>query len=485
MKLRLLVLAISATVGGCSLIPDYHRPAAPVPTQFSSAPGAEQEEPAQAADASTEAVFSDPALRQLVTLALHNNRDLRVAMLNVDAYRAQYHIQRAALLPAVNANASGSRERMPADLSNTGQADISSNYSANLGISAYELDLFGRVRSLSQEAFEGYMASVESQRTAEIALTSSVANAYLIWVADREQLKLAEDTLQTYTQSLELTASSNTVGVTSALDVSRARTSVEGARASATRYQRLVAQDENALVTLLGTQVPSNLPAIPLAKIYITQLPAGLPSQLLEERPDILEAEHRLKAANADVGAARAAFFPQITLTAEAGTASRDLDDLFKGGASSWYFSPSISLPIFNTGSLKASLDYSRVQKEINVANYEKVIQTAFQEVSDGLAARATYAQQVQAQSDLVAASQAYYHLAERRFRIGLDSSLPLLDAQRSLFSAQQSLIDYRLAQRAAEVSVYVALGGRWHIKAHREVQQQLNTGTGRVVLRR
>ncbi|WP_426140338.1 AdeC/AdeK/OprM family multidrug efflux complex outer membrane factor [Pseudomonas sp. DWP3-1-2] len=467
MSKSLISLAVTAFIlGGCSLIPEYNQPAAPVATQYPQGPAYSPTEAANvaAAEQGWRQFFHDPALQQLIQTALINNRDLRVAALNIEAYRAQYRIQRADLFPAVSADGSGSRQRVPADLSTSGQSGISSQYSATLGISSYELDLFGRVRSLSEQALETYFSSEEARRSTQISLVASVANAYMTWQADKELLKLTQDTLKAYEESFRLTSRSNEVGVSSALDLSQARTSVESARVSLAKYQRQVAQDLNSLVLLLGTGLPDNLPpAQPLSAELLSPLPAGLPSDLLQRRPDILEAEHTLKAANANIGAARAAFFPSITLTANAGTTSTDLSGLFKGGSGTWLFQPSISIPIFNAGNLRASLDYSKIQKDINVANYEKAIQTGFQEVSDGLAARKTYTEQLQAQRDFVDANQDYYRLAERRYRIGIDSNLTFLDAQRSLFSAQQSLITDRLSQLTSEVNLYKALGGGWY----------------------
>ncbi|OLF55523.1 AdeC/AdeK/OprM family multidrug efflux complex outer membrane factor [Pseudomonas chlororaphis] len=467
MSKSLLSLAITAAVlSGCSLIPDYQQPEAPVAAQYPQGPAYSPAEAANqaAAEQGWRQFFHDPALQQLIQTALVNNRDLRVAALNIDAYAAQYQIQRADLFPAISANGSGSRQRVPARASGTGESTITSQYSATLGISSYELDLFGRVRSLSEQALQTYFSSEEARRSTQISLVASVANAYMTWQADKELLKLTQETLGAYEESYRLTARSNEVGVASALDLSQSRTSVENARVQLARYTRAVAQDENSLTLLLGTAIPANLPgAQPLSADLLSELPAGLPSELLQRRPDILAAEHNLKAANANIGAARAAFFPSISLTANAGTLSPDVGGLFKGGSGTWSFAPQINIPIFNAGSLRASLDYSKIQKDINVAQYEKSIQTAFQEVSDGLAARQTYNQQLQAQRDFVNANQDYYRLAERRYRIGVDSNLTFLDAQRQLFSAQQALITDRLSQLTSEVNLYKALGGGWN----------------------
>ncbi len=476
MSKSLLSLAVTAFIlGGCSLIPDYQTPDAPVAAQWPQGPAYSPTESANvaAAEQGWRQFFQDPALQQLIQTALVNNRDLKVAALNIDAYRAQYRIQRADLFPAVSANGNGSRQRLPGNLSQTGDSEITSQYSATLGVSAYELDLFGRVRSLTEQQLEIYLSSEEARRSTQIALVASVANAYFTWQADQDLLKLTEDTLKTYEQSYALTLRSNEVGVASALDLSQARTSVEGARVKLAQYQRLVAQDQNSLAVLLGTGVPDNLPAAKdLDSDLLAEVPAGLPSDVLHRRPDIQEAEHLLKAANANIGAARAAFFPSISLTANAGTISPDMGGLFKGGSGTWLFQPQISLPIFNAGALRASLDYSKIQKDINVAKYEKTIQTAFQEVSDGLAARKTFNEQLQAQRDLVSANQDYYRLAERRYRIGVDSNLTFLDAQRQLFNSQQSLITDRLSQLVSEVNLYKALGGGWYEQTGQAQQQ-------------
>ncbi len=458
----------AALLCGCSLTPDYQRPAAPVPGQFPQGSAYQGDALARQPAEDWRAVFQDPLLRQLIDSALANNRDLRVAALNIEAYRAQYRIQRADLLPRVAADATGKRQYLPRGMTGTDQGMISSTYAATLGISAYELDLFGRVRSLTDQALLTYLASEEARRSTQLSLVASVASAYLTWRADQELLVLSEETLAADERSLRLTSAQRRAGTVSALDQIQARTSVDSTRAAVVRYKRQVAQDLNQLTLLVGTSVDSEMAALPLSDEQIAGLPAGLPSDLLRRRPDIVQAEYQLRAANANIGAARAAFFPSISLTANAGSTSPQLSGLFDGGSGTWLFQPQISLPIFTAGSLRASLDYARLQKDIQVAQYEKAIQGAFQEVADGLAARATYQRQLQAQRDLVASNQRYYDLAEHRYRIGVDSSLTFLDAQRSLFTAQQGLISDRLAQLVAEVNLYAALGGGWQEAAER-----------------
>ncbi|MCU0125295.1 efflux transporter outer membrane subunit [Pseudomonas vlassakiae] len=453
---------------GCSLVPDYQRPAAPVPEQFPQGPAYQGDALARQHAEDWRQVFQDPVLRQLIDRALANNRDLREAALNVEAYRAQYRIQRADLLPKVSADAQGKRQYLPRGMTGTDQGMISSTYAATLGISAYELDLFGRVRSLSDQALLTYLASEEARRSTQLSLVASVASAYLTWRADQELLVLSQETLAADQRSLRLTSAQRRAGTVSALDQIQSRTSVDSTRATVARYQRQVAQDLNQLTLLVGTPVEGDLAALPLADEQIAGLPAGLPSDLLRRRPDIVQAEYQLRAANANIGAARAAFFPSISLTANAGSTSPQLSGLFDGGSGTWLFQPQISLPIFTAGSLRASLDSATLQQDIQVAQYQKAIQGAFQEVADGLAARATYQHQLQAQRDLVASNQRYYDLAEHRYRIGVDSSLTFLDAQRSLFTAQQGLISDRLAQLVAEVNLYAALGGGWQEAAEK-----------------
>lgn len=465
MRKTLLCLAAAAALTGCSLIPTYERPAAPVDAAYPQGDAyrgsAGDAQVAPAVELGWRDYFADPRLRRLIEVSLENNRDLRVAALNVEAYRAQYRIQRADLFPEVGATGQGTRQRVPADLSTTGQRVISSQYGVSLGTTAWEIDLFGRLRSLSDAALQQYFASEEARRSTQIALVASVANAYLTMRADEAQLQVTRDTLGTYERTYNLTRRSFEEGVASRLDLRQSQTQVENARASLARYTRLVAQDANALTLLLGTAMPADLPeGLSLYQKLVADVPAGMPSDLLQNRPDILAAEHRLLSANADIGAARAAFFPRITLTASGGTASRQLSGLFDAGSGTWLFSPQITLPIFTAGSLRASLDYAKVQKDINVATYERTVQSAFREVSDGLAARGTYTDQLQAQLRLVEASEDYFRLAEGRYRTGVDSYLTLLDAQRQLFNAQQALIDARFNQLTSEVNLYKALGG-------------------------
>ncbi len=463
MNKSLLSLALMTALTGCSLIPDYQRPDAPVAGDWPQGEAYQQ----SAAQASEQTLgwrefFRDPALQQLIEVALENNRDLRVAALNVDAYRALYRIQRADLLPAVSADGAGTRSRTPGDLSMSGEPAISSQYSATFGVS-WELDLFGRLRSLRDQALEEFFASEAAQRSTQISLIASVANAWLTLQADQALLQVTRDTLKTYEESFGLTQRSFDVGVASALELRQARSAVDSARVSIEQYTRLVAQDRNALTLLLGQNLPAGLPSGDgLERTQLAALPVGLPSDLLQQRPDILQAEFQLRAVNASIGAARAAFFPRISLTGAAGTASRELSGLFDGGSGYWSFSPSISVPIFNAGQLRANLDYAEISRNIQVAQYEKAIQTAFREVVDGLAAQATYTRQVQAQRDLLATSEDYYNLAERRYRTGVDSYLTVLDAQRQLFSVQQQLISDRLAQLTSEVNLFKALGGGW-----------------------
>lgn len=459
MNKTIISLSVALALSGCSLMPDYQRPAAPVAAAV-VAPNASKTAFSDAAAPAWRSFFREAALQQLINTALDNNRDLRAAALNVEAFQAQYRIQQAASLPSVGMNASGTRQRTPADLSRTGSATISSQYAVNVGLSAWELDLFGKIRSLETVALEQYLSTVEAQRSVQMALVASVANAWLTLQADRMRVALSQDTLRAYEQSLSLVQQSAKAGMATAMEVAQSRTAVDGARVSLTQYQRQVAQDENALRVLLGQSELPAVAAVDLERVQWAELPAGVASSVLLRRPDILQAEHSLQAANANIGAARAAFFPSISLTATAGIGSTQLSGLFDNGSGAWVFQPQINLPLFNAGRLQASVDAAVLQKEQRVAQYEQAIQNAFREVSDGLIARTSYREQLNAQQALLASSQEYQRLAEVRYRTGIDSQLTLLDAQRQLFSARQQWVTTRFAQLSSEVALFRALGG-------------------------
>ena len=463
MKIRYLTLAVALALSGCSLIPEYQQPASPVAAEWPQGDAYSGiSAQADTAPLAWKAFFQHPSLRQVIDLALENNRDLRQAALNVDAYRALYRIQRSELLPSIGVDGSGSRQRLPADLSPTGEADINAQYGVSRGTSAWELDLFGRVRSLEGAALERYLATEQNQYAVQTALIGDVATAWLAWNTDNALLELTQATLDSYQQSLGMIEASYEGGIASALDVRQARSLVEQARVQLALYTRQRAQDHNALQLLVGAAVPEALLEAELSTALLADLPAGLPADVLQQRPDIRAAEHQLLAANADIGAARAAFFPSIRLTAAAGTASADLDGLFDGGSGTWSFLPQINLPIFTAGRLKANLEYSEIQQDIHVARYEQSIQNAFREVSDGLAARGTFTAQLQAQSDLVQATDEYYQMAQQRYDEGVDNYLMVLDAQRELFGARQQQLAYQLQQLSSEVALYRALGGGW-----------------------
>lgn len=463
-----IALAVTALATGCTLAPHYERPAAPVAGSFPS--GAAYGGPAAAATAAQVAAadlgwrdfLGDPQLQKLVELALQNNRDLRVAVLNVQASRAQYRIERAALFPVVSGTASGSRSRTPLDLSTT-----PSGYAAeyNVGLSAqWELDFFGKLQSLKNQALYQYLATAQARKAAEILLVSEVANQYLTLRAADEQLKVTDETLQTSQESYRLAKVQFDTGTGSELDLRQAETVIDQAQANYQAQIRSRAQAEDTLVLLVGQPLPADLPA-PLAlddQKILADIPAGLPSDLLTRRPDIVQAEDTLRAANANIGAARAAFFPDITLTASGGSASPTLGGLFKAGTAAWSFAPDLTLPIFNAGSNLANLDLAHIQKNIAIAQYEKAIQTAFQEVADGLAARGTYDEQIKALERNTYANQRTLDLSTLRYKSGVDSYLTVLTAQTGLYSAQQTLISTRLDRLTSLVNLYQDLGGGW-----------------------
>lgn len=462
MTKNLFVLAALAVLAGCSMIPAYERPAAPVAASYPAYGSAAQANlSAPASSVAWQEFFVDEKLKRLIELALANNRDLRVSVLNIEQTRAQYQIRRADQFPSVNGVLSGSRT--PA--ANGGSTNL---YSVGLAVTAYELDFFGRVSSLKESALGQYLATQEGRKTAQISLVAAVANTYLSLLADIELLDLTRQTLATREDSLKLGKLRFDNGVTSELDYRQFESLTEAARVAYAQQQRQRALDENALTLLVGQPLPDELLTIagsamlPALAQPMADVPAGLPSELLVHRPDIRQAEQLLLAANANIGAARAAFFPRIALTVGAGSASSQLSGLLKNGSWGWTLAPQLVLPIFDAGRNQAGLDSARAGRDIAVAQYEKAIQTAFREVADALATRATLGEQLRAQQAQANAEAVRFKLSGLRYQNGIASSLDLLDAQRALFSAQQAVMQTRLAQLQSQVTLYKTLGGGW-----------------------
>ncbi|MEH6435019.1 efflux transporter outer membrane subunit [Massilia sp. DD77] len=461
-KLIVTPLALAMALAGCmSLAPKYERPQAPVAASFPEAPRAATAPASPAAGEAPAAIewqrfFADARLKQLIEQALANNRDLRIAIANIEGARSQYRIQRADRLPTVGAAITGQRQT-------TGEDEpINSVYQAGLTVSAFELDLFGRVRNLSDAALAQYLATEEARKTTQISLIASVANAYLQLLADEELLSLAQRTVQTREESDKLTQLRFENGVSSRLEVQQSRSLVETARTTLAQAQRQRAQDINLLTLLVGQPIAENPAGATLASTELPELPAGLPSDLLASRPDIRAAEQQLIAANANIGAARANFFPRITLTGSVGSASTELSGLFKSGSYGWTFAPQAILPIFDYGRNTAVLGGAKAQRDVAVAQYERSIQTAFREVADALAGQATFSEQLRAQRAVAEAEADRFNLSDLRYRNGAASYLDLLDAQRSLFQAQQLAIQANLLRLQNQVSLYRVLGGGW-----------------------
>lgn len=452
-----------ALLAGCSLAPKYERPSPPVANAFPATEGATPAEVrTSATDLGWKQFFGDPRLQRVIQLTLDNNRDLRVAALNVERVRALYNIQRTALIPSLNATGSVYRQRTPGDLNTTGQSILTTSYSLGAEIPSYEVDFFGRVAILRNQVLQQYLASEDARSNTQISLISGAARQYLILLANDEQLTLAKQTLAAAERSYELIKQTYDAGVSTELDLRTAEAQRASVRASMATIAQQRARAENALVLLMGAPLPADLPpAGSLAtQNLIDDLPAGLPSDLLSRRPDLRAAEHLLQSANANIGIARAAFFPSVKLTAFDGTASAELSGLFEKGSGSWNFAPSITLPIFASGRNKAQLDVAWTEQRIALANYEKAIQTAFRETADALAVRSLIVAQITAQEDRVAAAKRRYDLTRQRFDAGIDAYLEVLLAQQELFGAQQSLIDTRLARLTNLISLYAALGG-------------------------
>jgi outer membrane protein, multidrug efflux system len=470
-KLLIPVFIAAAALSACSMAPRYDRPPAPVASAWPSAPGTgsatavETGEQPHAADIGWRDMFKSPKLQALVAAALENNRDLRIAALNIEAARHTYRIQRSELLPSINASGSFTRQRLSESTSGTGNPATVSSYVAGAGLTAYEIDLSGRVRSLSSSALNRYLATEEGRRAAQTSLVAEVANAYLTYLADNELLQLTDNTLGTRQDSFELIKRSFELGAKSQLEVYQAATLVESARASRAQYQRQVEQDKNALTLLVGREIdPELLKPESLASVSVMEvLPSGVPSSVLLDRPDVRQAEYLLKAENANIGAARAAFFPIISLTGSAGYASSALSGLFSAGSNGvWSFVPQVTMPIFQGGRLLSNLRLAKTNRDIAVARYEKTIQTAFREVADALVARATYTEQLKAQQELVRASESACTITKARYDHGIDSHFALLDARRSYFAAQQIEITVHLESMENLVNLYKVLGGGW-----------------------
>lgn len=464
---RLMLLALAASLCGCLHPHKYDRPALPVPPTWpdgivsdSNAPGA-----LEAINLPWRDFFTDAKLQSVIELALANNRDLRMAALNIEKAQALYRIQRAEQIPTVGVSAAGNLYRLPEKATVGGfsvpQAVTVEQYTVNLGVSSWELDLFGRVRSLKSQALEQYMATEQARAAAQIALVAAVANSYLTLAADREGLRLAQATLDAQQASHDLVLRMRDAGIASDLELNQTRTQVESARADTALFAGRVGLDENLLNLLVGSPVAAGLlPAELGPETSFKKLSSGLTSDVLLKRPDILMAEHQMKAAYANIGAARAAFFPRIALTAGTGFMSSDLSALFTSGAGTWNFAPQVDLPIFDSGSRKANLRVAEVNRDLAIADYEKAIQTAFREVSDSLTLRTRLMEQQDAQAALLQSLEATYQLSDARYKAGIDSYLSVLVAQRSLYGAQQAMVSLRMARLNNLVTLYKVLGG-------------------------
>lgn len=452
-------LAVAGVLGGCTLAPTYERPAAPVEASYPADANGRSE--LAATNLGWRQFFPDQRLQALIAAALENNRDLRTAVLNIEEARAQYQIARADLLPSLNVSSSATRTRVASSQSVTGRPYVGNSYQVGLAIPAYELDFFGRVRSLRDAALASYLSTDEAKKSAQISLVAQVAQAYLAERSYAEQLLLADQTLKSREDDIKLAQKRLDVGASSALDFRLTQTLVEQARIAKAQLERQRAQADNALTLLVGKKIAELPPAQLLSdEKIVSDIPAGLPSDLLANRPDIRSAEQSLLAANANIGAARAAFFPSISLTGSFGSASSSLSGLFESGSGAWSFGPSLSLPIFDFGRNSANLDVAEVRKNKAVVSYEKAIQTAFREVADALVARGSLDDQVKAQEAFLVAEQERKKLTDLRFKNGIASSLDQLDVDRELFSAQQALIQARQLRLNNAIDLYKALGG-------------------------
>lgn len=460
---KLIIPVIILMLASCTMIPEYKRPEAPIPKEWPKGEAyssLKYEELPKVAELKWNDFLVDEKLQKIVEKALSNNRDLRLAALNVERARAYYGIQRAELLPAVDAIGTGTRQRIPAELSNTEKAETISQYSVTFGITSWEIDFFGRLRSLKEMALEQYLAQEATYRAVRLSLISTVANAYYTYATDKENLNLAKQTFKTQQENYELIKKRYEVGIASEIDLHRAKTQVDTAREAVARYTQALAQDRNMLELLSGEPLKDELLPEGLRDVKPPKdISPGLSSEVLLNRPDIIAAEHTLKAYNAQIGAARAAFLPRISLTTLIGTASRELSGLFEAGSKTWTFQPQAVMPLFDAR-VWAGYEASKVEREIALTNYEKTIQTAFKEVADALAVKGTIDEQIDALSSLVNSLRETYRLAKIRYEKGVDSYLGVLDAQRELFQAEQQLNNLMLSKYANLSTLYKVLGG-------------------------
>jgi len=443
------------------MAPKYDRPKAPIPDRWAS--GAVDRPAAGALDVTLlkwREFFTDPKLQRIIEIALANNRDLRLAALNVESARAMYGVKQAELFPAVNAEAGLSKQRSSVDYRSAGASSVTKKYSVDLGITAWEIDFFGRIRNLKKQALEEYLGTEEARRSAQITLVSEVARAYMTIAADRAKLNPARSTLEAQEGVYNIILRKYKVDLVNEIDLRRAQTQVDAAKSDVARYTQQVAQDQNALNLLAGSLVPDEFLPVDLANVSpLMDISPGLSSEVLLKRPDIMAAEHQLKGAYANIGAARAAFFPSISLTTTIGSASNEFARLFEADKKTWVYSPQVAMPVFDARTWSA-YRVSEATRKIALTQYEKTIQTAFKEVADVLAVFATVDQQIAAQQSMVDSAWKIYNLSSKRYANGIDSYLSVLDAQKSFYSAQQGLISTELAKLINNVRAYAVLGG-------------------------
>ena len=472
-KNKFTLFAIAASVlmmAGCTMAPKYERPQSPVPSEW---PAGQAYDPTKVTKEDVTAgedvlnlrwrdFFTDPKLKEVIGIALENNRQLKGAALNVEYYRKLYHIQAEGLLPVINATGSISRARVPADLSGTGRRMTTERDDVGLGAASWEIDFFGRIRSLKDAAMQEYLATEQAQRSAQISVISAIAQTYLMLAADKECYDINQNLVKDYRKTYDLVKNNYDLGLVSEIDLSRTASQVAASERAAATYLQSYAQDKNQLDFLAGTEVPAELLPDSLTSLNPSrEICAGLSTDILLKRPDILEAEHQLLAANANIGAARAAYFPRISLTAAIGSASSELSGLFKSGSGYWSYAPQVVLPIFDTRTW-SSHKASKVKKEMMINSYEEAIQSAFREVADVLAILGTVDRQLAAQQAYVDSVKKTYELTEFRYESNLDSSLSVLDAQRSLRGAQDTLVAMYLQKQVNHIRLYTVLDGGW-----------------------